>query len=805
MAVLAQNTENTAHVSSVGKENTAVVEMNGSLMDMLSTVYAFILMGAIREAIQNACDAVRRKGVTFADGVMVHLPTVENPVITVTDRGDGMSRAFLESNYMVLGSSTKAGDNGAAGGLGIGRWAAYGYIGEATVTSCDATDMTERTYFMYKSAAGTPATRMASEVLGTQPGTRVSFPVRESDLTEAYMAVRWLKEIMQLTMGDSFAVDIPALLEQASVHHLPEFSGHALELGAFDPDLEGVVVYPMQGSALQYGRAGFGAGSLIVLTNKEAGIGGLPFHVRSITGANSPFAEGCVVELPMRLRIAFMPSREEVKYTDELTRLMRKIDAAANKALLARVDALYHSPSLAKRLELSKLLGTGAGPAAHWGAYWNIVAMDKGDTKELFNILGGSWRGRVPLAVRRLEARGSLAVKAIQLNRGTLSTVNGIHRAMSISVANQQIGLVATEKSQPILVVDDLLSGGVTRLRHLAKTNYLGLPADQLLLLFSAEHTADAKAYAEAMNEDYGHPFRVLLTSELHAPPKVVVGSTLLTVTPKGIMYFSLDLRKQVTEPGSILTPTESIQAYVVKQGGTVTGLKKDYTLADVASGYRPCAAQVLTHLGLRKLYLLTPKEAAELETLKGELETVEEAELSDDERATKALLAQWVPFFDLVQQVIDSPAAVAAREGKLLVRMTGDSQFSSLLNMLAAEPRFELLGTRFDKAISPYLDLANGSIRIPDYYNTYTQGDANLAQLYASLHELAKAVDLHAFSEEQKTKLALMEGADDWGHVNYLKIHADLVEKFPLISAGVRFNKEGRAHFARALAHLYA
>jgi sensor histidine kinase regulating citrate/malate metabolism len=95
-------------------------------------------MAAIREAIQNGSDAARRAGRSFSEGVQVLLPTPSNAMITVIDKGTGMTKEFMEKDYLSLGSSTKGGDNGAAGGLGIGRWAAYGYIRECYITTCHA-------------------------------------------------------------------------------------------------------------------------------------------------------------------------------------------------------------------------------------------------------------------------------------------------------------------------------------------------------------------------------------------------------------------------------------------------------------------------------------------------------------------------------------------------------------------------------------------------------------------------------------------------------------------------------------------
>lgn len=809
MALIVADKKDVAQVAAPGEVRSAVVEMNSSLMDMLSTVYAYILMSAIREAIQNGCDAVKRKGkgLSFAEGVMVSLPTAENPVITVRDSGDGMSREFMETNYLALGRSTKAGDNGAAGGLGIGRWAAYGYIGEASVRTCYAGDMVERTYFMYKSDKGVPATQLAAEVAGVRAGTQVSFPVRESDLQEAYLAVRWLRDLMQLTMGDAFSVDKPGLLDNGV--HLPEFSGHVLDLGAEDAELEGVRVFMMMGSALQYSRTTLADGSLVVLTNQEAGIGGLPFHVRAITGLASPFAHGCVIELPMRLGVPFMPSREEVKYSDEMTALMHKVDVAANKALLRRAAELYEAPALQDQFKLTTLLGTGAENAVPmtWASRLNMGAWQSGVVERLKELLGGTfWNGKAGLRIPRSEAYSDLTVRSARMDRDVLSTVNGIYSQMYINLGKAvSESLVAQRTSLPILIADDLKTGGVSRVRLLVRSNSLNLNAKQLLIVISAKSPAEAVAAAEAMNASYGNPFQVLKTSELPEVPKVVVGDSLSLAAAKGLTYHCFVKNKQVMEPGALLAPTEPRQAYLVKQGGVVHGLKAGMQLSDLVSGYRAPIRHLSEFTGLNRVYLLAPKEAAELERLKTELAGMEPDEMSDEEAQLSQKLAQWVPYFELVQQAAESPKIVAAREGKLLTKVTGSVHLHHLVTMLARAPRFCLLGTKVDKALSPYVDLANGSVLAHSYMSASTLWDQKVAEVLRSLADLTRIIDLEQLPEAQQQCFADMENATEWGYINYDKIYESLANQFPLLRSSVTaLTPEGQEHFCKALAHLH-
>lgn len=410
MAIIAVSNQQ-AKVQAKGEVLNATVNFSGALMEMLATVYSNIVLAAVREAIQNGCDAARRKGLSFAAGVTVLLPTKENPMLTVIDLGSGMTRDFMETVYLSFGSSTKAGDNGAAGGLGVGRWAAYGYVREAYVTTTEESEMIERTYFQFQGPNGTPQVQLASESAGETAGTRVYFPVKETDIGEVYRAVAWLKAVMALTMGDSFTVDKPGLLPVG----LPKFSGTRLELGDEDDTLKGIVVYPMMDPALQYSRDGLVSGSLIVLTNQKAGVGGLPFHAR-ITKNESVFNSGMIIEIPMSFNVPFMPSREEVKYTDEVLALMGRIDKVAMQMAIVKARDLFNAHSMDSKTQLSKLLGV----AENWHSLCFSARMGGIWAEPMRKATGGeNWRGVLKLPATPLIAAhgGTMSIQYVTESR----------------------------------------------------------------------------------------------------------------------------------------------------------------------------------------------------------------------------------------------------------------------------------------------------------------------------------------------------------------------------------------------------
>lgn len=809
-----------AEVQAQGPALQATVNFSGALMEMLATVYSYILLAAIREAIQNGCDAARRKGLSFKEGVLVELPTQDNPVITVIDRGAGMTKDFIESTYMSFGSSTKAGDNGSAGGLGVGRWAAYGYIREAYITTTHEGEMIERTYFQYQGPGGMPQVQLASEVAGTTCGTRVFFPVKENDLQEAYRAVAWLKEVMELTMGDSFTVDKPGLLPAM----LPEFSGIKLNLGLVDESLDGVVLYPMKGRELQYRRNGLSRGSLVVLTNQAEGVGGLPFHV-SLDNFNSFFCEGIVIEIPMSHRVPFLPSREEVKYTDEFTNLMHRIDKAGMELAAVIVKELYSDNKLSSKIKLSNLLGT---PQVNWHNLCMAGRLQGSYSKLMSAALGGfAWTGTVRLqATPTLIAnRSTMIVKAVlpEQSRTETYAATRVQRTVHIqeghlkvpgNVEGNTVHINMSPENPAILVCNDLPSGGPTRYRQ-----WLAQQDRKTLVLYLGAEPAIAIEAAEEISALYGG-LTIIKTSTLTAPRRTVVGGRVLRAT-RGttLTAYSLGLRKQITveQDFASVIKDEPIKVWLVKEGSSLKGFKTDISMQQLAGGYNPKLPRLFEPANISRLYLLTEKQAKQLEEARAaamssglwdlDASEVEEDESQENIDAVNALKS-WISFEDFLKTQLELKEIQEILEDTRYPQVTESPQLSRLCTVLGSEPRMGLAGTKFDKAISPYLDVMTGKSFVKAKPNMYPR--ESWYDTWDGLCWFGENLAPSEDDSEERTKLLSdLQMLPNSGILDYTEVWRKLKAEFPLLVVSSELYAHSTPevaieHFCIALATVY-
>jgi hypothetical protein len=819
MAVIA-TTSQKAEVQALGSAMDATVNFNGALMEMLATVYIYIMMAAIREAIQNGADAARRAGLSFAEGVLVELPTASNRMITIIDKGSGMTKDFMENDYLSFGSSTKSGDNGAAGGLGVGRWAAYGYIRECYITTCHESEMVSRTYFQFQAANGKPQVQLASEVPGTVVGTRVTFPIKESDHDEALRAVAWLKEVMQLTMGDSFSVDTPAVLPTV----LPKFNGTAITLEEVDAGLAGVRIYPMQGKNLKYGRQGLQDGSLVVLANQEAGVGGLPFHVQSPAGDESVFKNGMVVEIPMSFNIPFMPSREEIKYTDEVNALLKRIDEAAGRAIVAKAAELYSSPSLAAKAQLSELLGNESAEDWHWFAratrsHANPVSPLK---EQLSKATGGrAWMGSMQIPMVAEMRTEGMTIKSTDAYDTTLRSAFSNGGNLSIS-GGPKVGPVSVtfHPNRPVaLVVNDLKTGGTARFRNWLKLLPSKGHLSQKFVYLSSEVLGEAQDAANALNSVFGGALEVHHTSRMPAVARMVVGSAVVAARTRGssLTYFSRSENKQVTESMGFATydSRETRRVWLCKDGSRLAGFKADVTLASLAERWgEGNLLNVLAALKIDKLYLLTTKQAGELAKMRAETQAdglwdMADDDFADDEEGREALgavkaLKTWKCLEDVLAEMMDRKAIQDTLDGRKVHTVKESWEFNQFLQVLAKRPRMELTGTRLDKALAPHLDLLSCNVTVhlsKDMNAEFKQLIAGIALVGFSLDEAAAA------SDERNEMIANMRKLRTVGSINYELVFQQLREQFPMLAAMGKLNTAtdvGVDHLCQALAVVY-
>ena len=93
-------------------------EMSTLIMDMLAKIYVNPLEAAIREYVSNASDAHLEAGVTRP--VELRVPCDEDPVLEITDYGNGLNMMEILGIYGNFGSSTKRNSDELIGGFGIG-------------------------------------------------------------------------------------------------------------------------------------------------------------------------------------------------------------------------------------------------------------------------------------------------------------------------------------------------------------------------------------------------------------------------------------------------------------------------------------------------------------------------------------------------------------------------------------------------------------------------------------------------------------------------------------------------------------
>lgn len=771
MAIIA-TAEKKATVNAIGGAMSANVTLSGALMEMLSTVYRYILLAGAREAIQNGCDAARRAGLSFADGVLVKLPTESNPLLTVIDRGEGMTKEFMQTTYLGFGLSTKSKDDGAAGGLGVGRWAAYGYIRECYITTCHASDMVERTYFQFQGEDGKPHVQLASEVAGTRVGTKVFFPVKKEDIAEACRAVAWLKEVMQLTMGDSFSIEGPELPAV-----LPQFSGTCLDLETVDPSLKGVKVYPMQGSKLQYGQGGeLVKGSLVVLTNQDQGVGGLPFHV-STAAANSVFAGGVIIEIPMSYALPFMPSREELKYNSDVYALFKRIDEAAMLAFVQKLKALKEDGKLRTLAKINGLLGDGSKVDWHYWAV-SISTTFESETRAKLREVVGIWDGYSYLDYPDNDR--DLRISYMTQKDLTLKTVYRVCGKMGVSAGKNDVSKLKFKLQQPVvLVLNDLASGGTSRFRQwLMKDSPAGTDA----VLISHKDVSVVEQAAHQVNKAYGHELLVLRTSAMGEAPKVVVGRRVQkTSEVTALPFHSFKENKQnqeVMELTTALKPDERLRVWVRKDGAKLAGFDKEASLSALLSRGLD---GVFKTFGVTKLYFFNKKQEQEL------INTVAEAKADgafDDELDTESgwssedisALRSWVAFEDFLKMALETANVQEVLAGKRYHTSHEPYAMQSLCDSLAKKPRLELGGTSFDEFMAPHMDLLNGTITI--YYH-----DDVLKKVCQTLQLAGEAMIVNdTDSEDRKAFIASLKSLSSCGVIDYVVIRNALMARYPML-----------------------
>jgi hypothetical protein len=132
-------TAETHETFSSGNLESAAFEISSKdmpkIMGMLAKgIYTDKALAVMREYAANGWDAHRMVGKGDVP-LEIHVPTRDNPILTIRDFGPGLSHEDVFNVYIKYGDSTKESTNDAVGMLGIGSKSGFAYSDMFTVTS----------------------------------------------------------------------------------------------------------------------------------------------------------------------------------------------------------------------------------------------------------------------------------------------------------------------------------------------------------------------------------------------------------------------------------------------------------------------------------------------------------------------------------------------------------------------------------------------------------------------------------------------------------------------------------------------
>mgnify|MGYP000881458491 CR=1 FL=1 len=170
------------------------IELNATTFEILSRdLYKNPIKAIVRELCCNAIDSHKRAGNDAPFDI--HLPTIEEPYLTVQDYGTGLScegMGFLYTGYF---KSDKRGTNDEIGGKGLGSKTPLAYTDTFSVVSCY--NGKKHAYAVHKNAEGLPTLTHIYSVPTDEPnGLNVTLAVAEKDIykfiTEAKNILPWM-------------------------------------------------------------------------------------------------------------------------------------------------------------------------------------------------------------------------------------------------------------------------------------------------------------------------------------------------------------------------------------------------------------------------------------------------------------------------------------------------------------------------------------------------------------------------------------------------------------------------------------
>lgn len=229
-------------------EKTFGILANEKMFGILSSkIYSDKVKAPIRELMCNAYDAhviVGKSNVPF----FVQVPTRENPVFAVEDKGPGMDAYEIEELYTTYGFSSKTASNRFVGCLGLGSKSPFAYTDMFTIVSRKA----GRQYnYQCMIENGMPKLIKFDEIDTTEPsGLRVEFNVQPGDI--------WKFQNTVAEISQPFKVRPETNLPHMQIQEYPEFV-HGLSFGSasYNCVLMGNVLYHYNLSDFQNKTSGY--------------------------------------------------------------------------------------------------------------------------------------------------------------------------------------------------------------------------------------------------------------------------------------------------------------------------------------------------------------------------------------------------------------------------------------------------------------------------------------------------------------------------------------------------------------------
>jgi hypothetical protein len=148
---------------------------------LVDRMYSDLVRIVLQEYACNARDAHREAGIADTP-IDVHLPCAAAPELRIRDYGLGISPDRMERVFVLLGTSTKRGDNTQTGGFGIGAKCGFAYNTKSfTITTYSGGML--YIYSCYRAGTGKFRIDLIAESPNdTERGTEIAIPVSDKDI-----------------------------------------------------------------------------------------------------------------------------------------------------------------------------------------------------------------------------------------------------------------------------------------------------------------------------------------------------------------------------------------------------------------------------------------------------------------------------------------------------------------------------------------------------------------------------------------------------------------------------------------------